>query len=81
MSAFDDLEREDFILAVGRVGRRQLNRLTLSPYQRGLLGRGMASRVRDCATQEPTLVRGMEYTAGVGAITGDKVPCTEPVYA
>ena len=73
MSSFDDLEQEDFVLAVRRVGRRQLNRLTLSPYQRGLLSRGMSSRVRDCATQEPALVRGMEYTAGVGAMLLDEI--------
>ena len=33
----------------------------------------MSSQVRDCATQEPSLVRGMEYTAGVGAMLLDEI--------
>ena len=53
---FSDLERPDFILAVGCIGRHQLNRLTLSPYQCGLLSRGLQTQVRDANPHDPALV-------------------------
>jgi len=46
---FSDMQRSDFILAVGRVGRRKLVHLDVShPYQRAFLNRGLVcTRVID----------------------------------
>ena len=38
---FSDFHNANFILAVGRVSRRQLHRLDVAPYQRGILERGI----------------------------------------
>ena len=79
-SDFSDLERPDFVLAIGRVGRRQLNRLTLSPYQRGLLSRGLQTCVRDADPHDPALVKDMEYTGSVGTMLMDELAfCYERV--
>ena len=67
------MEHPDFVLAIGRVSRRQLNHLTLSPYQRGLISQSLQTSVRDAEPQDPALVKGMEYTGAVGAMVMDEL--------
>ena len=43
-SLFTDLYNKDFVHATHRVGHCQLTRLEVSPYQRGLLERGLNRR-------------------------------------
>jgi hypothetical protein len=38
VDVFEDVHTDDFITAVGRVGRRALRRLDLDPYPTGLTG-------------------------------------------
>ena len=65
MSTFDDLWNSDFVLAATRVGRRQLSRLEISPYQEALLGRGVRRRHRGQAPD-----RGMEQAMGYAGAVG-----------
>jgi len=67
---FSDMQRSDFILAVGRVGRHKLARLDVShPYQRAFLNCGlMRTRVID-EEADPTLDQATMYTAGLTAMT------------
>jgi len=60
------MQRSDFILAVGRVGRRKLARLDIShPYQRAFLNRGLVrTRVID-EEADPTLDQATMYVAGL----------------
>ena len=63
------MQRSDFILAVGRVGRRKLARLDVShPYQRAFLNCGLVrTRVID-EEADPTLDQAMMYVAGLTAM-------------
>jgi len=63
---FSDMQRSDFILAVGRVGRRKLARLDVShPYQRAFLNRGLVrTRVID-EEADPSLDQATMYAAGL----------------
>jgi len=63
---FEDLFRDDFIMAAGWVSRRKLNRITTGPYQRALLRRGVSKRV-------PVLQQAMEYAGLVGTMLLDEV--------
>jgi len=60
------MQRSDFILAVGRVGRRKLARLDVShPYQRAFLNRGLIrTRVID-EEADPSLDQATMYAAGL----------------
>jgi len=60
------MQRSDFILAVGRVGRRKLVRLDVShPYQRAFLNRGLVrTRVID-EEADPSLDQATMYAAGL----------------
>ena len=64
-STFDDLWNADFVLAATRVGRRQLSRLEISPYQEALLARGVRRRHQG---QVPD--RGMEQAMGYSGAVG-----------
>ena len=63
------MQRSDFILAVGRVGRRKLARLDVShPYQRAFLNHGLVrTRVID-EEADPTLDQATMYAAGLSAM-------------
>jgi len=63
------MQRSDFILAVGRVGRRKLARLDVShPYQRAFLNRGLIrTRVID-EEADPTLDQATMYAAGLATM-------------
>jgi len=63
------MQRSDFILAVGRIGRRKLARLDVShPYQRAFLNRGLVrTRVID-EEADPTLDQATMYAAGLSAM-------------
>ena len=69
---FDDLYVKDLVLAARRVGRRQLSRLEVSPYQQAVLARGL-----DHQHQHQVSDRGMEqsmgYAAAVGTIVMDEL--------
>jgi len=63
------MQRSDFILAVGRVGRRKLARLDVShPYQRAFWNRGLVrTRVID-EEADPTLDQATMYSAGLATM-------------
>jgi len=63
------MQRSDFILAVGHVGRRKLVRLDVShPYQRAFLNRGLVrTRVID-EEADPSLDQATMYAAGLTAM-------------
>jgi hypothetical protein len=67
VDTFEDVFREDFIVSVGRVGRRQLHRVDLDPYPTGLLKHGLEKRVKEPGLSHEVL-QGMEYTGAVGAM-------------
>jgi len=66
---FSDMQRSDFILAVGRVGRHKLAHLDVShPYQRAFLNRGLIrTRVID-EEADPTLDQATMYAAGLSVM-------------
>jgi len=70
---FEDLFRDDFIRAAGRVSRRKLNRLDTGPYQRALLRRGVTTKVDVEDERAPVLQQAMEYAGAVGAMVMDEV--------
>jgi hypothetical protein len=67
VDSFEDVHTDDFITAVGRVGRRQLRRLDLDPYPTGLLKRGLSKKVVEKGVSQEVL-QGMEYTGAVGVM-------------
>jgi hypothetical protein len=67
VDSFEDVHTDDFITAVGRVGRRALRRLDLDPYPTGLLKRGLGRRVVEKGVSSEVL-QGMEYTGAVGVM-------------
>jgi len=70
---FEDLFRDDFIMAAGQVLRRKLNRLTTGPYQWALLRRGVSKRVDPEDERVPVLQQAMEYAGSVGTMLLDEV--------
>ena len=70
---FEDLFRDDFIMAAGRVSRRKLDRLRTGPYQRALLRRGVSKRVDLEDERIPVLHQAMEYVGSVGTMLLDEV--------
>ena len=69
---FNDLWNADFVLAATRVGRRQLSRLEISPYQEALLGRGICRRHRGQAP-DGRMEQAMGYTGAVGMMLMDEM--------
>jgi len=70
---FEDLFRDDFIMAAGRVLRRKLSRLTTGPYQHALLCQGVSKRVDPEDERVPILQQAMEYAGAVGTMLLDEV--------
>ena len=70
---FEDLFRDNFIMAAGRVSRRKLNRITTGPYQCALLQRGVSKRVDPEDERVPVLQQAMEYAGSVGTMLLDEV--------
>jgi hypothetical protein len=64
VDTFKDVHNDDFVVAVGRVGRRQLRWLDLDPYPAGLLKCGLGQRVQEKGVSSEVL-QGMEYTGAV----------------
>ena len=71
-STFDDLWNADFVLAATCVGRRQLSRLEISPYQEALLARGVRRRHRGQAL-DGRMEQAMGYTGAVGTMLMDEM--------
>jgi len=70
---FEDLYRDDFIMAAGCVSRRKLNRMETGPYQQALLNRGVTMKVNVEDERVPVLRQAMEYTGAVGTMVMDKL--------
>jgi len=70
---FEDLYRDNFIRAAGRVAQRKLNRMETGPYQRALLNRGVTTKVDAEDERVPVLQQAMEYSGAVGAMVMDKL--------
>jgi len=62
---FEDLFRDDFIMAAGWVLRRKLVRITTGPYQHALLRRGISKRV-DVEDEDFRLATGNGVCWGCG---------------
>ena len=61
---------------MGRVGRRQLHRLDVSPYQRGVLERGIyleRADPRSADQIDPSLQAGMMYTGAIGVMVMEQM--------
>ena len=72
MLTFDDLWNADFVLAATRVGRHQLSRLEVSPYQEALLARGIRRWHRGQAP-DGRMEQAMGYTGAVGTMLMDEM--------
>ena len=70
---FEDLFRDDFIMAAGRVSRKKLNRIKTGPYQWALLRRGVSKKVDVEDERIPVLKQAMEYAGAVGTMVLDEV--------
>jgi len=70
---FEDLFRDDFIMAAGCVARRKLDRLATGPYQRALLRRGVTKKVDVEDERVPVLQQAMEYAGAVGTMVMDEL--------
>ena len=69
---FDDLWNEDFVLAASRVGHCQLSRLEISPYQEGLLARGIR-RQHWGKIPNRRMEQAMGYTGAMGMMLMDEI--------
>ena len=69
---FDDLWNADFVLAATCVGRHQLSRLEISPYQEALLARGVRCWHRGQAP-DGRMEQAMGYTGAVGTMLMDEM--------
>ena len=69
---FNDLWNTDFVLAATHVGRRQLSRLEISPYQEALLARGVRRRHQGQAP-DGRMEQAMGYTGAVGTMLMDEM--------
>ena len=72
MSTFNNLWNADFVLAATRVGRCQLSRLEISPYQEALLARGVHHRHQGQAP-DGRMEQAMGYTGAVGTMLMDEM--------
>ena len=72
MSSFADLYNEDFVHVTHHVGHCQLTRLEVSPYQRGLLERGLNCRAQG-EFLDRRMEQGMGYSASVGTMLMDEL--------
>ena len=72
MSTFDNLWNADFVLAATRIGRHQLSRLEISPYQEALLGRGIHCRHWG-QTLDGQMEQAMGYSSAVGTMLMDEM--------
>ena len=70
---FEDLFRDNFIMASGRVARRKLDRLETGPYQRALLCRGVTTKIDTEDESRPVLQQAMEYAGAVGTMVMDEL--------
>jgi len=70
---FEDLFRDDFIRAGGRVARRKLDQMETGPYQRALLRRGITTKVDVEDERNPVLQQAMEYVGAVGTMVMDEL--------
>ena len=70
---FEDLYRDDFIMAASCVARRKLNQLETSPYQHALLRRGVTMKVDTEDERIPVLQQAMEYAGAVGTMVMDEL--------
>ena len=70
---FEDLFRDDFIRASGRVARRKLDRMETGPYQWALLRRGITTKVDVEDERVPVLQQVMEYAGAVGMMVMDEL--------
>jgi len=70
---FEDLYRDDFIRAGGRVTRRKLDRLNTGPYQHALLRRGITTKVDVEDERILVLQQVMEYARSVGTMVMDEL--------
>ena len=71
-STFDDLWNADFVPVATRVGRRQLSRLEVSPYQEALLARGVHRRHRGQAP-DGRMEQAMGYASAIGTMLMDEM--------
>ena len=71
-TTFSDLYHEDFVLAARRVGRRQLSRLDIAPYQRALLERGV-NRWHRHQIPDRRMEQSMGYSGAVGVMLMDEL--------
>ena len=69
---FDDLWNADFVLVATRVGRRQLSRLEISPYQEALLARGVRCQHWGQAP-DGWMEQAMGYTGAIGTMLMDEM--------
>ena len=72
MLTFDNLWNADFVLVATRVGRHQLSRLEISPYQEALLARGVCRRHQGQAP-DGQMEQAMGYTGAVGTMLMDEM--------
>ena len=72
MLSFDDLWDEDFVLVASRVGRRQLSRLEISPYQEGLLARGLCHQPWG-QVPDGWMEQAMGYAGSIGMMLMDEI--------
>jgi len=70
---FEDLYRDNFIRAAGRVARRKLDQMETGPYQRALICCGITTKVDAEDERVPILQQAMEYTGAVGTMVMDKL--------
>ena len=71
-SSFADLYNKDLVHAARHVGCCQLARLEVSPYQRGLLERGLNHRAQG-EFPDRRMEQGMGYSASVGIMIMDEL--------
>ena len=69
---FDDLWNKDFILAASHVGHCQLSQLEISPYQEGLLARGV-HHWHQGQILDGQMEQAMGHTSAMGTILMDEI--------
>ena len=69
---FNNLWNADFVLAATCVSHCQLSWLEISPYQEGLLGRGIHHQHR-CQAPDGWMEQAMGYTSAVGTMLMDEM--------
>ena len=69
---FSDLYHKDFVLVARHVGRRQLARLDIAPYQRAVLERGV-NHWHQSQVPDRRMEQSMGYTGSVGVMLMDEL--------